>query len=154
MLSPGDLGSEIADADRLGLEPQRVYMLLRDPSELDKAKASFNSLPILIGHAPVNADDPQPEIVAGATGSGARFANPYLLNSLVIWRSDAIEAIKNGSNLDLSAGYRYTLDWGPGTFRGERYDGTMTRIEGSHVALVREGRVPGAMILDGLRRSA
>ena len=30
-------GREIPDADKLGLEPERVYYLLRDPGELAKA---------------------------------------------------------------------------------------------------------------------
>ena len=146
------LGREIIGADRLGLDPDRIYKLLRDPGELERAAPTFNALPILMGHAPVSADDPQPEIVCGATGSEARFVDPIILNSVVVWRTDAIRDIQSGATKDLSAGYRYSLDWAPGNFNGERYDGRMTNIEGSHVALVREGRVPGAMILDGIRK--
>ena len=147
------LGSEIPDAEAFGLDPNRTYQLVRDPNELEKAASSFCALPILLGHAPVHANDPRPEIVAGATGTSARFVDPYIFNSIVVWRADAIQAIEDGSAKDLSAGYRYKLAWGPSSYQGEAYDGRMTQIQGSHVALVEKGRVPGAMVLDrSLRR--
>ena len=146
------LGYEVPGAERLGLDPEKVYSIFRDPDELEKAIGTFNSLPILMGHALATADDPQTDIVAGATGSAAQFSDPFVLNSVVIWRTDAIRAVESGSAKDLSCAYRYVFEPTPGTYQGERYDGRMKDIEGSHVALVSEGRVPGAMVLDGLRR--
>ena len=37
------LGSEIPNADELGLKPKQVYQLLRDPDELAKAARTSNN---------------------------------------------------------------------------------------------------------------
>ena len=50
-------GREIPGADTLGLDPARVYQLLRDPEELAKAAPTFNNLPLLSKHVPVSALD-------------------------------------------------------------------------------------------------
>ena len=38
-------GSEIPGADEMGLDPDKVYYLYRDPAELEKAAASSNKAP-------------------------------------------------------------------------------------------------------------
>jgi hypothetical protein len=140
-------GHEIPDADRLGLDRDRVYYLLRDPAELEKAAASFNSLPLLNVHVPVSADDHRPDIVVGATGTDAEFVAPYLRNSLVVWARDAIEAIESGEQRELSCAYRYVPVMEPGTYQGVRYDGRMTEIRGNHVALVPHGRAGSDVVV-------
>src|SRR5262249_55416584 len=45
-------GSEIPKSDELGLDPNRVYQLLRDPAELAKAAPTFNNMPLMAGHPP------------------------------------------------------------------------------------------------------
>jgi len=114
--------------------------LLRDPGELRRAVRTFDNLPILSKHVAVTAVDHRPEIVVGATGSDAEFEDPYLTNSLVIWSASAIAAIEDKSRAELSSGYRYQPIMERGTFEGEAFDGRMTNIAGSHVALVAEGR--------------
>jgi len=49
-------GHEIPDYERLGLDPDRVYNLLRHPEELEKGAPTFNNCPILAEHVPVCAD--------------------------------------------------------------------------------------------------
>jgi hypothetical protein len=85
------IGREIPDYQALGLEPDRVYQLLRDPDELAKAAPTFNNIPLLSRHVPVTADDHKPDLVIGSTGTDAAFEAPYLRNSLVIWARDAID---------------------------------------------------------------
>jgi len=133
-------GHEIPGAERLGLQPDRVYYLLRHPDELAKGAASFNNLPILSEHVPVSADAHMPEIVIGSTGTDAVFTDPYLRNSTVIWARDAIEDIQSETKREWSCAYRYTADMTPGTFRGLRFDGIMRNIIGNHLALVEKGR--------------
>ncbi len=133
-------GSEIPDNDKLGLDPDKVYYLLRDPAELEKAAATFNNIPILDKHIPVHADDPQKDNVVGSTGTDASFDEPYLRNSLVIWDAVAIAGINTGQQKELSSAYRYDADMTPGTYGGMRYDGIMRNIRGNHVALVDVGR--------------
>ena len=137
----GYLGREIPDAEGLGLKPDRLYQLYRDPDELAKGAATFNKIPILNRHIPVSAAAPQKEAIIGATGSDAEFAAPYLKNSLVVWDSAAIDLIESGEQKEISSAYRYAPDMTPGVSPGgERFDGVMRSIRANHVAIVPKGR--------------
>ncbi|ANI18580.1 hypothetical protein A9C11_23060 [Pseudomonas citronellolis] len=140
-------GREIPGGEAMGLDPDRIYQLYRDPGELAKAVATFNSIPLLSKHIPVSAADPQKEFVVGATGSNAEFVDPFLRNSLVIWDASAISGINTNEQRELSSAYRYVADMTPGISpEGVPYDGRMTEIVGNHVALVPVGRA-GADVL-------
>lgn len=133
-------GSEIPNYRQLGLEPKKVYYLLRDPEELEKAAPTFNNLPLLNKHIPVSADEPQKEVIAGTTGSDTVFEDGYLKCSLAVWDAEAIAGIESGEQVELSSTYRYTADMTAGEFEGRHYDGVMRDIVGNHVALVDVGR--------------
>lgn len=133
-------GSEIPNHQQLGLEPKKVYYLLRDPEELEKAVQTFNNLPLLSKHIPVSADEPQKNVIVGTTGSDAKFEDGYLKCSLAVWDSEAIAGIESGEQMELSSAYRYVADMTAGEFNGMRYDGVMRDIVGNHVALVDVGR--------------
>lgn len=142
-------GREIPNWTALGIQPDRIYMMLRHPDELAAAADTFNNLPLLDEHLHVTADRPVSERVVGATGSNCRFNDPYLQNSIAVWPSHAIQAIASRALAQLSAAYRYVADMTPGIFRGLRYDGIMRNIVGNHVALVAEGRAgPDVMVAD------
>lgn len=141
------VGSEIPDYQMLGLDPGRTYMLLRDPDELRKAAATFNNLPLLKEHVAVSAEDHRPSLVVGSTGTDAKFAAPYLTNSLCVWAQPAIDRINADDARELSCGYRYRADMTPGTYQGQHYDGVMRDIVGNHVALVKEGRAGSDVIV-------
>lgn len=141
-------GEEIPDYERLGLEPGRIYQLLRHPDELAKGASTFNNLPLLSKHVPVSAEDHQPDLVVGSTGTSAKFIAPFLRNSLVVWARDAIDGINSGAQRELSSAYRYDADMTPGEYMGARYDGVMRNIRGNHVALVPTGRA-GADVVVG-----
>lgn len=133
-------GREIPDYEQLGLQPERIYYLLRDAKELQKAVSSFNNLPILIKHQPVSADDHPKQLVVGTTGSYAVWHAPYIEVDLTIWDASAIAGIESREQTELSSAYRYTADMTPGVYQGIRYDGVMRDIQGNHVALVDVGR--------------
>lgn len=133
-------GSEIPNYQQLGLEPKKVYYLLRDPEELEKAAPTFNNLPLLNKHIPVSADEPQKEVIAGTTGSDTVFEDGYLKCSLAVWDAEAIAGIESGEQVELSSAYHYTADMTAGEFEGRHYDGVMRDIVGNHVALVDVGR--------------
>jgi hypothetical protein len=133
-------GNEILEWQSLGLDPDKVYYLLRDPAELEKAAPTFNNIPILNKHVPVTVEKPEKEHVVGSTGTDAALADPYLRNSLVIWDAVAIAGINTKQQCELSSAYWYEADMTPGTFGGVRYDGIMRNIRGNHVALVDVGR--------------
>jgi len=133
-------GREIPGADVLGLDPQRLYKLFRDPEELAKAAPTFNNLPLTSRHVPLSAEEPHKDIVVGSTGTDADFIAPYLRNSLVIWDAQAIEGVESEKQRELSCGYWYRADMTPGEFEGVSFDGVMRDILGNHVTLVPSGR--------------
>lgn len=133
-------GRKIPDFEKLGLQPEKIYYLLRDPQEFEQAAESFRNLPLLSRHIPVSADDPQKEIVVGSTGSDVVFADGYLRCSLSVWDAEAIAGIESGEQTELSSAYHYTPDMTAGRWQGQHYDGVMRQIIGNHVALVNVGR--------------
>jgi uncharacterized protein len=140
-------GFEIPGSEEAGLDPRKVYYLLRDPQELAEGAATFNNIPILSDHKPVSAEEPQKEMIVGSTGTDAIFKAPYLCNSLVFWDQEAIDDIESNAKRELSSAYRYMVDWSPGVFEGRRYDGVMRQIRGNHVALVRDGRAGSDVVV-------
>lgn len=139
-------GSEIPDCAALGLDPNRVYNLLRDPAELARAAATFNGKPLLFGHTPVTADSHDHLSTCGAL-SNVTWAAPYLRADLSCWTRVAIDGIESNAQKQLSASYRYKADMTPGTYNGVRYDGRMTGISGNHVALVPVGRAGADVVV-------
>jgi uncharacterized protein len=148
------LGREVPDFLKHRLDPDRLYKILRVPGELARAAPSFDNLPVLSEHYVVSADDPQPGLVVGASGSDAEFDPPFLRNSLVIWRQDAIDDIVSGRTRELSCAYRFDLDLTGGRFLGQPYDGVIRNIVGSHIALVEEGRAGPDCAIDEAPRPA
>lgn len=132
-------GREIPNFEKLGLDPDKIYNLLRDPDELEKGAASFHGKPLLIRHRPVTAADHDSDIVVGAI-SNPVFDHPFLKAELVIWPGPAIDAVESGEKQELSSGYRYDADMTPGRYEGTSYDGVMRNISGNHVSLVKDGR--------------
>lgn len=152
------MGSEIPNWRELGLEPDQVYRLYRDPEELAHGAHTFNNIPLLSEHLPVNPDlwdeEIPNEVKIGSTGTDAAFLHPYLQNSLVIWSARYQQAIDDETQRELSCGYRYRADMTPGqTADGLHYDGVMRDIMGNHVALVIEGRAgPDIVVGDELMK--
>lgn len=145
-------GREIPGSEQLGLEPDRIYQMYRDPAELERGASTFNNLQLMLTHIPVNADDPQLELTAGAIGN-ARYEHPYLVvDAIAVWSAEAIAMIESRAAAQLSSSYRYTAIMGAGvTPEGVAYDGRMCNIIGNHVALVEEGRAgPDVVVNDSL----
>lgn len=144
------MGKEIPGWDSLGLDPNKVYNMYRDPAELEKGAASFNNLPLLKKHIQVSADAPMKDDVVGSIGSDVHFDAPYLKASLCVWDSEAIALIDAQELDELSSAYHYTPVMEPGTTpEGEAYDGRMTNILGNHLALVEVGRAgPDVVVAD------
>lgn len=144
-------GREIPGSEELGLDPNKIYNLYRDPAELAAAADSFRNLPLLIKHIPISSAQPQQDSVVGTIGSAITFEAPYLVCSpLTVWTDKAIDLVLEGDQEELSSAYRYRADMSPGvTPEGTPYDGVMRDIVGNHVALVREGRAgPDVVVAD------
>lgn len=140
-------GREIPGYEALGLQPDKVYRLLRDPVELERGAATFARLPILSEHVPVTVDAPRPDLVVGAIGSEVVFTPPYLDADLCVWDATAIAGIETDKVRELSCAYRYVPVMEPGEFEGQPYDGRMTEIQGNHLALVEVGRAGSDVVV-------
>jgi len=133
-------GREIPNAVALGLEPDRIYNLFRDPVELARAADTFTGKPLLIRHVPISADLPSQDLWVGTIGK-CTFEDPYLVcRPLTVLTQEAIDLIESKAQRELSAGYRYVADMTPGVYGGIEYQGRMTQIQANHVAIVSEGR--------------
>ena len=140
-------GKEIPGYEALGLQPDVVYRLLRDPVELERAAPTFARLPVLSEHVPVTVDAPRPDLVVGAIGSEVVFTPPYLDADLCVWDATAIAGIETDKVRELSCAYRYVPVMEPGEFEGQPYDGRMTEIQGNHLALVEVGRAGSDVVV-------
>ncbi|WP_254906862.1 DUF2213 domain-containing protein [Acetobacter tropicalis] len=141
-------GHEIPNAAALGLDPNALYQVYRDPTALQAAAASMAGKPILMRHQPVSAQAHPSMLTVGAVGSDVHFTPPNLIGSLTIWQSAAIAAIQSGQQKAVSAGYRYRAVAQTGTHDGTPYTLVMADIVFNHLALVTEPRVKTAIIGD------
>lgn len=144
-------GKEIPEYESLGLDPEKIYNMLRDPAELEKGMHTLGEKQLLIKHIFVSADEPQKESIAGTIGSNLEMVGNDVKGSLTVWDKEAINLIESGKLAELSASYFYDPVMKSGTFNGQPYDGIMTNIRGNHVALVERGRIGrDALVADAL----
>lgn len=144
-------GKEIPDYESLGLDPEKIYNMLRDPEELKKGMHTLGEKQLLLKHIFVSADEPQKESIAGTIGSNLEMVGDDVKGSLTVWDQEAINLIESGKLAELSASYFYDPVMKSGTFKGQPYDGIMTNIRGNHVALVERGRIGrDALVADAL----
>ena len=134
------LSNEIPNWKEFGLEPGKIYYVLRPEAELKKAVETFNNLPLTRKHIEVDVDNVPKEDIIGSLGDSAVFEDGYLKNNLIVYDQKYIDRIENGKQKELSCGYRYTPVRESGEYNGQHYDFVMKDIIGNHVALVKEGR--------------
>lgn len=134
-------GREIPNHAALGLDPNRVYRMYRDPAELAAGARTFDRAPLLMVHTKHSADDAKQYVTVGTIGSDVTFDGTYLTASLAVWTAEGIKLVESKKQAQLSCSYRYRPDMTPGkTPQGVAYDGVMRDIIGNHVALVEQGR--------------
>jgi len=133
-------GHEIPGCAKLGLDPDKVYRMLRHPDELAKGAHTFERKQILGKHIIISAAEPEKQNIVGAIGSNVVFNDPYLDADLCFWDAEAIADIESNRVRELSCAYRYVPVMTPGIWQGLEYDGIMTEIVCNHLALVEAGR--------------
>lgn len=133
-------GREIPGWQSLGLDATRTYRMYFSAEEITKGAPTFNNLPILSEHLPIDADNIPDHLIVGTMGNDCAFDGTYLRGSQTIWKRPAITGIVQDRKRENSCGYAYTAVMTPGTFDGLQYDGVGRNIVGNHVALVIEGR--------------
>lgn len=142
------LGSETSGSVLHGFGAFDEINIYRDGEEIAKALSSFDTVPLMIVHEISTAADPKKELLVGAV-TNPRWEYPYLYADITVWDQAGIDLINSGEQAELSAGYSRDLDWTPGKSPdGLQYDARMFNIKCNHVALVRKGRVDGAVVAD------
>lgn len=146
------LGKEIPKWEELGLDPNKVYRLYRDASELEKGASSFNNIQLMRKHLQVSAQDPKKEEIVGSIGSDVEYEAPYLMASMCIWDQESIGLVEAKKLDEISSAYHYDALMEPGVSPdGEPYDGRMVNILGNHVSLVEQGRAgPDVAVADSM----
>lgn len=128
------------------LEPNKIYQVLRPESELftEEALASFNELPITIGHALLGPREEgftpaEEKGIDGTTGASAERKGDKVVNDIKLF-SERIKDEVNHGKKELSAGYFCDFVPERGTWNGRHYDFVQKNIRGNHIALVDKGR--------------
>ena len=123
-----------------GLDPNKLYPVLRPPEELEKSAETFNNKPFFEDHTAIGEGgikyDEKP---AQGVLNNVHYRDGKLYATLSIWSEKLKDLIKNGKK-QLSLGYRCTYEATKGIFNGQAYDFIQRNLSGNHLALVAEGR--------------
>ena len=76
-------GREIPGYAQLGLDPDRKYMLLRDPAALEAAVPGLHGKPLLIKHRAQTSGDYDPDVTIGSV-MNPRWVSPNIRPSLSV----------------------------------------------------------------------
>lgn len=147
-------------AGQLGLpgDPNRIVKVYRPESAVNEPAAldSFKNVPFIDDHEMLSGfqkDDgataPEDYGVAGVLTSNVYYEAPWMRGDLKVFARD-LQAVLDSGKKDLSLGYSCEFEVKPGIWNGQAYEVIQTGLRGNHIALVDEGRVPGARVLDGL----
>ncbi|MDS7930096.1 DUF2213 domain-containing protein [Acinetobacter sp. V91_7] len=102
------LGKEIPGYEQLGLDPKKIYRLLRDPEELSKALFTFRGVQFLLCHIPVSAEKPQKDSTVGAIDTEVEMEDGVVYSSMRVWDDKAICYIETEMLDEIFACYAYT----------------------------------------------
>lgn len=148
------LGRELQNYKELGLDGEKTYFIYRPLEEVVKAKDTFNLLPVLDIHTPIDSKHLPAKYTLGTSGETAVIEGGELKNTVGLWNQEAIDAVfladkdTNKGKKDLSCGYTYELVPEEGMYQGKPYQFKMINLKGNHIALVEDGRHPTAQIAD------
>lgn len=78
--------------------------------------------------------------VKGSLGDSISVQDGYIVGHETVWDSALKAKILSGEKTEVSIGFETDVDWTPGEFNGQRYDGVQRNIRINHIAHVSEGR--------------
>jgi uncharacterized protein len=122
----------------------KVIREFRPESEMF-SEATLNSLRLL----PVTLEHPEQPVLtaentylyqAGTVGDSIRREGNKVVQTIMITRKDAVDAVKSYTAVDLSLAYTCDIDNTPGEWRGIKYDAVQRNVKGNHVAITKKGR--------------
>lgn len=135
----------------------RIVKVYRPESAVNDPTAinSFKDLPFIDDHEMLSGFEgdeentaPEDKGVDGVITSNVYYEAPWMRGDLKVFSRKLQKTMSRGKK-DLSLGYDCDFLLEPGVWNGEPYEVLQTNLRGNHIALVREGRVAGARVLDG-----
>ncbi len=121
----------------VGVQQHGDYRLLH-AAYLIEAAPKWSGVPVVLG------GHKRPFDIVGVVGR-AKLSDPLVIADVKIWDRRAIEKIVDGPAA-FSVGYgKWSKQMVPGRFRGENFDGRITKMAGDHVAIVDVGRAGDAV---------
>lgn len=147
-------------AGQIGLpgDPNRIVKVFRPESAVSEPAfiESLKNIPLINDHEMLSgfqndetSTAPEDKGVDGILTSNVAYNQPWTRGDLKVFSRSMQEALLNGKQ-DLSLGYSCEYIEKPGVWNGQPYEVIQTTMRGNHIALVGEGRVRGARVLDGL----
>lgn len=147
-------------AGQLGLpgDPNRIVKVFRPESSVSDPAflASLRDMPLVNDHEMLSGFDGDEESAApedygidGVLTSNIYYKSPWAYGDVKIFSRSMQSDLRSGKK-DLSLGYACKFELKPGMWEGQAYEVVQTNMICNHLALVKEGRVPGARVLDGL----
>lgn len=138
------LGKQIDPNGSLGLEPDKIYNVLRPEEELSKEEtiSSFKLIPLIDEHEMIGGEFTPAEKkgVEGILGEKIRFEDGKITGDIKIFSEKMKNQIENGKK-ELSLGYRCKYEFKPGVWNLQPYEVIQKDIKGNHIALVEHGRM-------------
>lgn len=152
-------GKAIDGTGSLGLDPQKLYPVLRPYEELLKAANSFNGKPIINDHEMLGTVEeltkPDEKNIGGTIYNvrPSQDQQGLIIADMTIF-SDEIQRLISEGKRELSCGYWCKYRPEVGTYDGQRYEFVQYDLEGNHIALVDCGRMgSGVRVFDRMEKT-
>lgn len=152
-------GKAIDGNGSLGLDPKKLYPVLRPYEELLKAAESFNGKPIINDHEMIGTVEeltkPDEKNIGGTIYNvrPSQDQEGLIIADMTIF-SDEIQQLVSSGKRELSCGYWCKYRPEVGTYNGQRYEFVQYDLEGNHIALVDNGRMgSGVRVFDAKEKT-
>lgn len=147
--SAAQLGLTEGDPNRI-IKVYRPLRAITDPRYIE----SLKEIPIIDDHTHLSGDDaeftaPEEKGVHGITTGNVEYIAPWVCGDIKVF-SRELQGLINSGKRDLSIGFSCDFIEKPGIFQGQAYEFEQDGMIANHLALVKDARIHGARVMDGL----